>query len=131
MARLIIESGGEGKGFDVADGLTIGRREGCSIPLEDKTVSREHARISFDGSLYFIEDLGSTVGTFLNDTRIQKSEPLSHGDSVRVGRTVFRFHASLPARSPVALNLFLAATFGVVMVLSRFGFGWILNRVVA
>jgi hypothetical protein len=68
--------------------LTIGRAGGCGIPLTGDTfVSQVHARVFERDSELFVEDLGSTNGTFLNGEQISQPHPLRRGDRVRVGRT--------------------------------------------
>jgi hypothetical protein len=77
-----------GTAFGVDGELTIGRAGGCGITLSGDTfVSQVHARIfDRDGDL-FVEDLGSTNGTFLNGERVQAPTRLRRGDRVRVGQT--------------------------------------------
>ncbi len=61
----------------------------------DAKVSRRHARITYRGNIYMIEDLGSTNGTFLNrGRRLLPGSPqvLSEGDEIIVGKTFLRFH---------------------------------------
>ncbi|MFQ5419628.1 MAG: FHA domain-containing protein [Anaerolineae bacterium] len=67
-------------------------REGCDLTIAgDQHVSRKHARISFADDDYFIEDLGSSNGTFINATQIAAHEPLSlsveRGERIRIGKT--------------------------------------------
>jgi pSer/pThr/pTyr-binding forkhead associated (FHA) protein len=70
---------------------TIGR-EGCDVNLADPEVSRRHAAIHAnddDGRGPAIEDLGSRNGTWVNDRRIEEPTPLSPGDVVKLGNTVW------------------------------------------
>lgn len=104
-ARLIIERGGRiGKEFAVAGGETnIGRwdADGGIFPDVDldqddpeAKVSRRHARIIREGSQFFIEDLGSTNGTFINRGRRLlpgNRHPLNNGDEIIVGKTFLKF----------------------------------------
>lgn len=64
----------------------IGRGVECQLSLDDPLVSRRHAaiRVADDGSAT-VEDLGSRNGVFLNGVRVEKPEPLSDGDLVRIG----------------------------------------------
>jgi len=57
----------------------------------DRKMSRQHAKITQAGNRYFIEDLGSTNGTFLRDTRVVQQTELFHGDHFVCGGTTFRF----------------------------------------
>jgi pSer/pThr/pTyr-binding forkhead associated (FHA) protein len=71
--------------------VEIGRDPSNSIVLDaDPTVSRKHAAIVRRGTSYFIEDLGSTNGTYVNGVRVQ-SAVLNLGDVVHIGGSSFRF----------------------------------------
>ena len=71
--------------------LIIGRREDSDICLSyDNQVSREHASVVYDGERFWLEDLRSTNGTFLCDTRITGRVELRPGQLFRVGRTWLR-----------------------------------------
>jgi hypothetical protein len=78
-----------GQAFDLGDELTVGRATGCGVALPDDTfVSTLHARVfRRDGSL-FVEDLGSTNGTFVNDRPVTGTVPFHKGDRLQVGKTV-------------------------------------------
>jgi pSer/pThr/pTyr-binding forkhead associated (FHA) protein len=66
----------------------IGRAEGCAIRLSDTYVSQMHARLFGQDAAWYVEDLGSTNGTFLNDRRVVQPVEVHAGDVVRVGKTV-------------------------------------------
>lgn len=71
---------------------TIGRAEACDIGLfGDPGTEKMHARIIMMGSRYFLEDVGTPGGTFLNEQRISGRTPLSNGDRIRVGKNVLLF----------------------------------------
>jgi pSer/pThr/pTyr-binding forkhead associated (FHA) protein len=75
--------------FPLGEEVTIGRAPGCSVPLSDDTfVSQLHARIYVRDGRPFVEDLGSTNGTFVNQTRLTGTMPLRRGDRLQVGQTV-------------------------------------------
>ena len=75
--------------FPLGEEVTIGRAPGCSVPLADDTyVSQLHARIYIRDGRPFVEDLGSTNGTFLNRDRLSKTMPLHRGDKLQIGQTV-------------------------------------------
>lgn len=157
MARLIVEAGEGKKEVVVAGTVTIGRLKSCTISFEDKTISREHARVSFNGTRYVVEDLGSKSGTFVNGKRIARSEALSHGDAIKIGplalrlqldanelpkapepararpRTADEIEARKPMSSAVAffLYLFLMIVFGALTYASKIGFGKLLDKVLA
>ncbi|MCA9290634.1 MAG: FHA domain-containing protein, partial [Phycisphaerales bacterium] len=67
------------------DELVIGRGEECEVTLESLVLSRRHARLKRRGQAWFVEDLGSTNGTFVNGEPIQRPYPLDIGDTLRIG----------------------------------------------
>ncbi len=69
----------------------IGRSSKCDLTIDQDSVSRHHARIarSRDGH-YSVADLGSTNGTYVNDTHVAEQN-LTDGDQVKIGRTIFKF----------------------------------------
>ncbi len=74
--------------FDLGPELTVGRAPGCGVNLGDDTfVSQLHARVFQRDGEYFVEDLGSTNGTFLNDHKVAAPVALRPGDRLRVGKT--------------------------------------------
>jgi len=77
----------------VKDEQFLGRLSGIDIEIDAEGISRRHARIARDESGWFIEDLGSTNGTQVNDVRITR-QALSDGDLLRCGTTVCKFLAS-------------------------------------
>ena len=89
MARLRLETGGERRETKVAGTLTIGRSPSVSIPIDDKTLSREHTQVYVQGNRYFVRDLGSKNGTYLNNQLVKQPTPLKHGDRIRVGSASF------------------------------------------
>ena len=68
--------------------ITIGRDPACDATLEDKTVSNEHARFSFHHNQWWLEDLQSTNGTFLNEERVSAPTVITTSDLVRCGQVV-------------------------------------------
>lgn len=92
--RLLVESSPAleaGSDVELEGGLTIGRSGAADVSLADQYVSHMHARIVRRGDYYFVEDLGSTNGTFLNDNRVEKSAQLKVHDTLRMGQTVLRY----------------------------------------
>ena len=70
---------------------TIGRLAENALQIEDDSVSSSHAEIFAEEDLFFVRDLGSTNGTFINDERMAGPRELANGDVVRIGSTTFRF----------------------------------------
>lgn len=66
--------------------LEIGRGESSPIRLDDQYVSQQHARFLERNGSWYVEDLGSTNGTYLNDQRVTEAIPVHAGDVVRVGK---------------------------------------------
>jgi predicted component of type VI protein secretion system len=86
----------EGREVEATPGAVIGR-EGTDIVLADPEVSRRHAAIREHGAGVAIEDLGSTNGVFVNDRKVEGLQPLTDGDTVRLGNTVWRVGAPATA----------------------------------
>jgi FHA domain/zinc-ribbon domain len=85
---LIVRSGGgrAGETFVPQDErTTIGRSPDCPVFLDDVTVSRRHAVLLERDGRWFVEDLGSLNGTFVNRRRVESSE-LSDGDELQIGK---------------------------------------------
>lgn len=68
----------------------IGRSSKNDLFLDQESVSRHHARITFDGTEHLVQDLNSTNGTYVNDVAVRQ-QGLSDGDQVRVGRSILKF----------------------------------------
>ena len=68
----------------------IGRSAGNDLFLDQESISRHHARIAFDGKQYWVSDLNSTNGTFVNDEPVHEKR-LGDGDQIRVGRSILKF----------------------------------------
>jgi pSer/pThr/pTyr-binding forkhead associated (FHA) protein len=78
-----------GRTYELGDELTVGRAVGCQITLDDDTyVSQLHARVFRRDGQLFVEDLGSTNGTFLNRRKVSSPAPLKRGDRLQMGKTV-------------------------------------------
>ena len=85
---LVVRSGGGRAGehfVPQGDRTTIGRSPDCEIFLDDVTVSRKHAVLTQRDGGFFIEDLGSLNGTYVNRKRIESAR-LESGDEVQVGK---------------------------------------------
>ncbi|MBN9683786.1 MULTISPECIES: FHA domain-containing protein [unclassified Corallococcus] len=73
--------------------ITLGRDKTCQVVLPQQAVSRNHARISQEGTLYFLEDLGSAYGTKINGKSLPKGEKelLRNGDVIAIAQYDVRF----------------------------------------
>ncbi|MDP9071526.1 MAG: FHA domain-containing protein [Actinomycetota bacterium] len=75
--------------YELGDELTVGRANGCQVALSDDSyVSQLHARVFRKDNRLWLEDLGSTNGTFLNAKPVSAPVALRRGDRVQIGRTV-------------------------------------------
>ncbi|MFN7151503.1 MAG: FHA domain-containing protein [Microthrixaceae bacterium] len=88
--RLVIVEPAERAGGEFALGpeLTVGRAGGCSIVLDEQYVSQVHCRIFIRDGAVFVEDLGSTNGTWVNGSRAVGQMPARLGDRVQIGNVV-------------------------------------------
>jgi hypothetical protein len=80
-----------GTAFDISHGATLGRSDGADIHVEDRFASSSHARIFPRGDFMYIEDMGSTNGTYLNGRQLDGSERLRASDVVRIGDSEYRY----------------------------------------
>lgn len=70
---------------------TIGRGANHQIPLTDTFVSHGHAVIIFQKRNYYLEDLNSVNGTYINGMRVNEPVLLKHGDTIKIARVTFKF----------------------------------------
>ena len=68
--------------------ILIGRGTDAAIRLDDDYVSTRHARIAASGDQWFVEDLGSTNGTYIGSVRITQPTTITLGTQVRIGKTI-------------------------------------------
>lgn len=81
----------KGVEYALADFNLLGRSPDATIRLQDNGVSRQHATIRRDGSLFWVSDLGSANGSFVNDVAITTARALRHGDRIQLGTCLFTF----------------------------------------
>jgi hypothetical protein len=75
----------------IGDSATLGRSQTADIKVDDPFASSAHARIFPRGQFMYIEDMGSTNGTYLNGRQLRQPERLKVSDSVRIGDTEYRY----------------------------------------
>lgn len=88
--RLVVTEGPlKGTALDLASSpILLGRAQEATLVLEDDYASGRHARLFPQGSRWFIEDLGSTNGTYLAGNQLTRALPVEPGVPVRIGKTV-------------------------------------------
>ena len=85
----VVEGANAGERADLAHApILIGRGPDAAIRLDDDYVSTRHARIASAEDQWFVEDLGSTNGTYVGSARITQPTTLSLGTQVRIGKTI-------------------------------------------
>ncbi|HAS12087.1 MAG TPA: hypothetical protein DCS55_16455 [Acidimicrobiaceae bacterium] len=77
-----------GTTYPLGDELTVGRAAGCQITLDDTYASQVHARVFMRDDQLYVEDLGSTNGTYLNRRKVSAPMVVSHGDQIQIGSTI-------------------------------------------
>jgi pSer/pThr/pTyr-binding forkhead associated (FHA) protein len=85
---MVIDEKGSKASHRLDGAMQIGRGESCHIRLSDTYASTMHARIFSREGTWFVEDLGSTNGTYLNQRRVTAPAELRAGDQLRIGKTV-------------------------------------------
>lgn len=70
--------------------IILGREPTCDFHLDDQTISSQHARLSYHNQQWWLEDLASTNGTFLNGEAITTPVVIRHGDDLRLGQLAVR-----------------------------------------
>ncbi|HEX5366121.1 MAG TPA: FHA domain-containing protein [Acidimicrobiales bacterium] len=77
-----------GQSFPLAEEVTLGRAAGCQVPLDDAYASQVHARVFQRDGQWYVEDLGSTNGTYLNRRRVAGPMVIKRRDKLQIGNTV-------------------------------------------
>src|SRR3954454_23113680 len=104
---LVVDGANKGERADLAKApILIGRGNDAAIRLDDDYVSTRHARIAASGDQWFVEDLGSTNGTYIGSARITQPTTFTLGTQVRIGKNLLelrkrRSDCSTP-RSPTS-----------------------------
>ena len=80
-----------GTTFDVGEGATFGRSDNADIRVDDAFASSAHARIFPRAEFMYLEDMGSTNGTYLNGRQVKRAERLKMADTIRIGDSEYRY----------------------------------------
>ena len=86
----VVVRGEDGRKLDsvpLGSAVQIGRAEACHVRIEDRYASQFHARLYSKNGAWYVEDLGSTNGTYLNQQRVSGSAEVQAGDHIRIGKT--------------------------------------------
>jgi pSer/pThr/pTyr-binding forkhead associated (FHA) protein len=76
------------RSMKLSDAVDVGRSDACAIRLDDTYVSQMHARLYGENGTWYVKDLGSTNGTFVNDRKVDAPIPVHAGDVVKIGKTL-------------------------------------------
>jgi hypothetical protein len=95
LGRLVVvgSPSGEpavGSAFALDAITSLGRDVNNSIVIDDEFVSATHAALTYRGRAWYVEDLGSTNGTFVNGSQVDGLAPLAFGDEVQIGQARLR-----------------------------------------
>lgn len=94
IPRLVVLSPGDQRGrqFDLSrEHLLVGRGDQCDLHFDDPFVSRTHAQFERHGQAYYVRDMGSSSGTFVNGVATAEARELRHGDLIRFADVEVRF----------------------------------------
>ena len=105
MPTLVID----GAEHPLTGELTFGRHRSCGIQIKDDGASRQHAKVYFADGIWWVEDLGSANGTFLNGTKITTRKRLRDRDAIGIGQVILRFDAGEDGSSSQAVAAVKAA----------------------
>lgn len=94
MSEIIINDENGRRNLKIEGGeIILGRSEECgAAALKAQAVSRKHSRLFREGPFYYIADLGSTNGTFVNGTKITEKIALAHRDAIAIGQAKIEFY---------------------------------------
>jgi DNA-binding NtrC family response regulator len=102
--HLLVFSGGTSWMYrlPLSGTVVIGRSETADLRIDERSISRQHARLVLDGDAATITDLGSHNGTYVNKVRITGSQLLQPNDVIRIHKAILVFHATSLTDSPTA-----------------------------
>ncbi len=105
VALEVIQGPDLGRAFQLGLGETVIGRQSRQVPLTDSTVSRQHARLGQRDAGWYIEDVGSVNGTFVNGVRVRRPTRLHLGDQIRCGRTLLVFGSGDERATPPPVDV--------------------------
>jgi pSer/pThr/pTyr-binding forkhead associated (FHA) protein len=102
LGRLIVVASpagepAQGRSFDLDAITTLGRDVNNAIVIDDPFASADHAALTYRGRSWYVEDLGSTNGTYLNGRQIAAVAPLGFGDELGIGQVRLRLERARTA----------------------------------
>jgi predicted component of type VI protein secretion system len=86
--KVLEPAGLRGRSYALDSEITLGRAAGCQVPLDDAYASQVHARVFQRDGHWYVEDLGSTNGTYLNRRRVAGPMVIKRRDRLQIGNTV-------------------------------------------
>ena len=84
--ELVVTDASGTRTIPLKDSITMGRAATCDLALADTYVSNMHARIFMKDGAWWLEDLGSTNGTYMNRAKVAVPTPVGPGDQIRLGK---------------------------------------------
>jgi phosphoserine phosphatase RsbU/P len=125
MALLVTVQGPEpGRRHSLeTDRVVLGRQMDCHVCLLGQAVSRQHAQIVIQGPSHFVEDLGSSNGTFLNGKRLpaKMQVPFHEGDLLRIGPYIFALRDAKSAGDQTEPNLIIREKISALSLSNLYG----------
>lgn len=88
VLRLVAPPELKGRSYPLGEEITVGRAAGCQVTIDDTYASQLHARVFQREGQIYVEDLGSTNGTYLNRRKVTGPMQLQRGDKLQIGNTV-------------------------------------------
>ena len=99
LGRLVVVASPSGEppagtAFALDAITSLGRDVNNSIVLDDEFVSTTHAALTYRGRAWYVEDLGSTNGTFVNASQVDGLAPIAFGDEIQIGQVRLRLESA-------------------------------------
>lgn len=88
VLRLVAPAELKGRTFPLGEEVTVGRAAGCQVTVDDNYASQLHARVFLRDGKVYVEDLGSTNGTYLNRRKVTGPMVVQRGDKLQIGNTI-------------------------------------------